>query len=218
MPSSRQEILATLEEANLPEIVDRLVRFTLSRLKRVGLGSSRGPIPGGSEPKDFVQEAVRKALAGERAWKNPQTVSLLHFLMGIIRSDISHLVTRLETRTMVRATQLTEEDKANRPAKVKNPKVVDISELIDRRPDLQDSSIKVWEDVLECVGDDSVLRQIVQIWRDDGVVKAKDIAEKLGISVNDVNNAIRRGKRKITQWKGQEGISNRVSRGGMKSD
>lgn len=81
------------------DILPRLTKFTNS-LVRYYTWSSHASLPKGLQVEDIVVEAVAKTLAGlkgdgsgkgVRKWNRDTCPSLLEFLMGVVRSDISAL-------------------------------------------------------------------------------------------------------------------------------
>jgi hypothetical protein len=78
------------------DIYPRLVLVAEGKLRRLRWG--RGSIPGGLQSGDFVQQAIQKALSGQRKWDNTKTLPAN--LWQIISSDISHEVESYENRNV----------------------------------------------------------------------------------------------------------------------
>lgn len=84
------------------DLYPRLLLFTASKLKRLHWrGRRSGPVPGAKTAKDFVQEAILKTISGERRWN--RSYSLFEHLIGVISSEISHLVESMDNRRTLQA-------------------------------------------------------------------------------------------------------------------
>jgi hypothetical protein len=81
----------------------RLLIFAAGKLKRLRWrGEPFGAIPGAATPKDVVHDAIVKTISGVRQW-NRTTTSLFDHLVGVISSNVSHLVQTAENRRTLRA-------------------------------------------------------------------------------------------------------------------
>ena len=79
--------------ANLTEFqYARIGKFATVAANRPDLRSA------GIEANDLLHEALLLALTGERIWYSPQYVSFKNFLMGIIKSLVSHEATKINIR------------------------------------------------------------------------------------------------------------------------
>jgi hypothetical protein len=77
------------------DLYPRLLVVAAARLNRLGWrGKFLGPVPGAKTPKDFVHDAIVKTMAGERIWRRDN--SLFDHFVGVICSEISHLVRSAE--------------------------------------------------------------------------------------------------------------------------
>ena len=85
------------------DLVPRLLLLAVSRLSRMTWrGRRRGPVPGGAQPEDFVNDAIAKTMAGIREW-DPDRCTLFQHLAGAVVSDISHAAESADNRTTVSA-------------------------------------------------------------------------------------------------------------------
>ena len=81
------------------EAIPRLLAYAARKVRaRYWRGQWNGPLPGGQDLQDLVQEGITKVISGQRRW-NPQLhPDLFRFLCGVLDSDISHLATGAENR------------------------------------------------------------------------------------------------------------------------
>lgn len=94
---TKEKILSAVREADLEELIPRLILYAHRRIKISRWQGSRvGKPPGGYEAEDFVYNAFSKLLSGKR--KYPQGASLEAVLYGIISSEISNLSRSKENR------------------------------------------------------------------------------------------------------------------------
>lgn len=86
-PSDNDEDLArTIESIDWAAMTARLLAFTAYRLARYGAFRARL----GKTPADYVQEAVKLLLTGQRHFPRDANLSVFSFLCGIISSLASH--------------------------------------------------------------------------------------------------------------------------------
>jgi len=97
-----------LSNADWNDMVPRLTYFAAVKIRQLTwLGERHGTPCKGMEPGDFVNEAVKKTLAGTRNWN--RDVTLYNHLAGVISSDISNLANCSENTTARRYSSLTED-------------------------------------------------------------------------------------------------------------
>jgi hypothetical protein len=93
-----QKIKEQIEVADWNDITRKLTVYAASRVRYVfRIKNNYVTLPMGASIETVVQESVRKLLDGTRVW-NPDRVDLLGFLMGIVRSEISHLAGLKDTQ------------------------------------------------------------------------------------------------------------------------
>jgi hypothetical protein len=91
-------------EVDWDDLYPRVIVVAANKLRRLSWRGKRfGPVPGGKTAEDFVHDAIAKTLGGQREWKGEQHCSLFKHLVGIISSEISHLVTSPENRRTLQA-------------------------------------------------------------------------------------------------------------------
>lgn len=132
-------------------------------------------IPGGWSPEDLVQNAVAKLLAGKRRW-NPNMVDLWGFLCGIIRSDLSHALTKapLEHGEDSAGSDGRQDSQPHNPA-------IQVEYEQQRRA------------LLDALPHD--LRTVAAVVIDEELFEPRDIAQRLGMSRTDIYNAQKRLRR-----------------------
>jgi len=103
----REDIRKLLDEQPWNEILERLTLYARRRLSVLFWRGVRGdPVPGGTEAADFAAGAIADVYAGAREWNPATCPSLLQFLFGVVRSNISNACAAAEnTRERRESTQ-----------------------------------------------------------------------------------------------------------------
>jgi hypothetical protein len=92
-----QRIKEHIQVADWPEITRKLSIYASRRANLVfKVKSDQAVLPMGFSVASVVQESIMKLLDGTRNW-NPDNVDLLGFLMGVVKSEIGHLLDLKET-------------------------------------------------------------------------------------------------------------------------
>jgi hypothetical protein len=188
-----------LEEANWEEIIKRLSAFVVVVINSTEWrGVPGGQVPGGLEPQDIVQQAIQKVLDGVRQW-DPDRISLLRCLVGVVSSDINNLARSAENRNSKRAYSRDEDESSITGG-------IDISQIpADYSPgDVENSLIyseyaKETEEILAEFTDDQLAYDVVQLILSDDVYRPGALAEILGIEVGDIYNVKKRIKNKLAR-------------------
>lgn len=139
---------------------------------RTGLSDA---LAGGRTPEDLAAEAILKVLTGERGW-DPQRGALLPYLEGVVDSLVSHLADSADNRIQERWSD--DYDRAAEGAPASDP-----AERIERlRATLQREQQSGLLALVDAV---------------DGGCEAtpQALAHRLGLSVADVNNRLKRLRR-----------------------
>ena len=171
--------LENLGEDNWKLITKKLVAYT--RWKVLGRY-----LPQGKTPEDIAQEAVIKVWEGKRRWDPQKYPDIYEFLKTVVNSEISHLF------------------------ESKNPKYLeDIrenGEIRDLMPNPEEAFLlqeeyekaivfkEELEKSLEKDKDEQAL--LVLICLEDEITKPQEIAQKTGLSINEVYKAKKRIRRK----------------------
>ena len=154
------------------------------RAKRRGKDSA---LPEGQEAADLVHEAVEKVLSGERQWDPVRVPDLPVFLIGVVRSLASHLVTGGSSREVVIDGVEQSIDHNDDPPPSPTAEAVLIeAERCD----------EIMSEAFAAAGEDAVLQKMLDAIM-AGFVKADEIAEVSGLSVADVYQGSRRLQRRM---------------------
>lgn len=167
------------------DLIPRWQLFTMGHMYRrlYWRGSCCGKIPGGKEADDFIYEAIEKVMTGTRNW-NPQKVSLYQVVIGIIKSDIHHYVTSREN-------SFREADETS---------VLNITDY-RRPPDSQIEYFQIITTFINYLNNKEIdknqpkLGILAKLILQNHIVNPIDLAKKLSIPVNQVNNLKKRLKR-----------------------
>jgi len=142
-------------------------------------------LPPAWEPEDVVHEAINRLLSGERSWDSIRFPDITVALRGIIKSLFSHLPKLEYYRQRANPT-----DDDGMP--------VDVDELNVGQEEAVSREIEYSEirkQIESAIGDDQAAME-VYFAIIDGYTKPREIAEFLGIPVDEVNNRFRRLRRK----------------------
>jgi DNA-directed RNA polymerase specialized sigma24 family protein len=86
------------KEVLTPIVLKKVGAWTASAMNKNGWrGESGATLPGCPSPEDLVHDAVIKTIAGSRRW-NRSACSIEQHLIGVVRSDLSHLARGPENR------------------------------------------------------------------------------------------------------------------------
>jgi DNA-directed RNA polymerase specialized sigma24 family protein len=181
-----------LSDDGWKELLERLTHHAACRVLRHtwrGLRLSQGgAVPGGVDPADLAAEAITDVIDGTRQWNRETDPDFLDFLRSVVDSKVSHLVNRTENRV------------ARRLAAVKEgaPEF----QVADPHPDpaTEFMNAKALEEfhaaVLKEIAGDNLVEGIFECLAAE-ITKPSEMADVLGVSVKEVNNAQKRLKRKV---------------------
>lgn len=200
MDKKKRELL---DQAKWEDILLRLLKYTLNKLRRRFFFKT-SPL-GGTDvaqiAQDQVMEAIGKVWTEERSWDN-ETKNLFSLLIDIIDSQISHLFDNDEYLTTGRF-PVASSDGSNKEVEVEellkraNPHdehARDITSsaplnpeeaLLEKEQREQDKAAE--KILLERVNGNKELEDVVWCIM-AGITKPQEIAQQLGIKVQDVNN------------------------------
>jgi len=166
MAEPEPHIRAALAGVNWQELTKRLLLLTQEFIRE-------RYIPGKS-PGDLVQNAIRKLLEGRRKW-NPRKVDLLSFLFDVIRKEAGSEVKEFP-HSFAGAT-LEDQHRSS-------------------RPEFQVDHSRQRRAILESLKDDPLLCQIAEVAIDEELFERAAIAERIGITRTDFDNARKRLQRR----------------------
>lgn len=166
--SSPSDIVAAVE--NLPaEDYDRL-RLRLWRQ----FGGQLRNIPDAPTPDDLLHDAIEDLLADRRHCPL-ERIDLTICLANIVRSKVSHLYEKWRHKGIVKVSD----------------------EVLNTVQTADDQDSELQEKILVLVADDVLLTRIVEYRLDHPEAKARDIAQTLEVSMQEMYNANRRLKARL---------------------
>ena len=177
------------------EILERLTRhahYKLLRLVWRGVPFSRGGAPpGGVEAADLASEAIVDFLDGRRKRDPEVQPDLLTFLKGVVDSKVSHLVESVENVSTARLTEGQERGGVQAIGHSSSATVA-ASELIIDQEGLEQFRLRIWREI----EDDNLAIQILDCY-EAGLKKPAEMAEAIGVEVEEIYNAQKRLRRKV---------------------
>jgi hypothetical protein len=166
MAEPEPNLRAVLAGVNWQELTKRLLLLTQEFVRERYMP--------GKSPGDLVQNAIQKLLEGQRNW-NPRKVELLSFLLDVIRkeavSEVKEFPHSFEGSTL--------EDPHR-----------------SSRPEFQVDHRRQRRAILESLQDDPLLCQIAEVAIDEELFARAAIAERIGITRTDFDNARKRLQRR----------------------
>lgn len=177
------------------EILERLTRhahYKLLRLVWRGVPFSRGGAPpGGVEAGDLASKAIVDLLDGRRKWDPGVQPDLLTFLKGVVDSKVSHLVESVENVSTARLAEA-QEGGGVRAIGQSSAATAAASELVIDQEALEQCRLRIWREI---EGDDLAI-QILDCY-EAGLMKPAEMAEAIGVDVEEIYNAQKRLRRKV---------------------
>jgi DNA-directed RNA polymerase specialized sigma24 family protein len=165
-------------------------------------GSLRDKI--GVDLDDMVHQAIADTLQGKRRWPpidkltgEKKRVDLFPFLCEVIRSNVSHQLEEERKKVSIEGTvsdSLEDSDLISLEEMITEP----ISEYL-RYEAIYNRVFyaQLVSKMYEMVKEDEELSEIVRVWTRDPNLKPKEIAQELGLSIEEVRNAQKRLRRKL---------------------
>ena len=155
-----------------------------------------GPIPGGLDLTDFVQEAILNFLNNPEKF-DPRKQTLLRHLKGKISSRVNHVSHYLENE---------KEQRFKIPDEETERFTMEITNVEDRsilaKPDSSLLQTEERQAILAELEPGTSEWKIVRAVIDEDLETPREIAAHLGIDVRDVNNAKKRLKRTFKNFMG----------------
>lgn len=206
MPSYvSKKILDLLTAFPWEEKIPRLLLYASLKAKKKRWRSVfDGHLPEGKESQDVVFHAIEKVLSGERSWNPQEQPDLFRYLTGIIDSDLSHLSEGLENKVL-----LGEADIDGSSAVKGDGKYAWIDSVPSSTPDPEMQHINKEEDAhgdafffgfYDFLAGKPLLQGMIECI-DDGIEKKADMAQKLGVPVQEIYNASKQLKRKLEEFR-----------------
>lgn len=188
-------------EADWKDITPRLLLYAALKIRMmVWLGQPGGKPPSGVEADDLVQRAIYKVLTGERSWPH-EKVTLLRFLMSVIRSDVNNLSKLKENTVTYRIKHLVNQGKHE--SNIFDNKI-DVSNKKDERevnnPEnniIEKQNLKEIKYILSKLKSDPPAYRFAELVINKEIYKPRDIAKEMGINVREVYNIKKRLRKKL---------------------
>jgi len=184
----RDKVLDLLEAADWKDIILKLTRYALWKASRYTWRSGNPrQLIGGKTPEDIALEAVEKVWSGVRAWNPDKHPDLLRHLMGIVDSDLNHLIHSLEFKKTYNIPDSAIIDEADKKGNAEE-------EMISRESAEYEEQVKT--KFYEMVKGDEDLEMLL-ICFEEGIEKAEEIAAETKWDKQKVYNLKRKLSRKI---------------------
>lgn len=201
-----KQLLDLLDSQPWDDIIPRLVAHASKKSKRLfWRGIYGGPFPEGNEVMDLINQTIEKVLVGQRQWDPDASPDLFVYLKSIVDSDLNHLADSAENRRM-RADTLSSQgndcDAGEQEISIAHMMPADTptpEEVLLLRED-EDRCEEFFWGFYESLADKPVLQKIVEcIW--DDVEKPVEIAERMGVPVNEIYNSRKQLQRRLNDYR-----------------
>lgn len=197
-----QEIFKLLEDADWEGIYRRLLAFTIRVAGNLawrgvrGVSGVEGELTGGVSCKDLVQDVIQKTLTGQRKWDSEKG-ELEPWLRQQIKSEINHLVesaTHAHEREELGEEIDTSGSVSSKPASVA-AYTQDPATVVLQRTEIAEKITAIYE----AAEADPELEAIIEAVIDGCEPKPRYLAEELQTTVTDINNRIRKLRRRVVR-------------------
>jgi hypothetical protein len=186
-----------LSDDQWAELVERLTLHASCKLLRLCwrgiVGSRGGAAPGGVEPADLAAAAITDVIEGTRSWDREAQPDFLNFLRGVVDSKVSHLVREVENRKSRRLAPADsgEEGAAAHGVAGREP---DPAQFVQER----EAADRFRARVFKAVEGDEIASKVFECLEAE-YTKPQEMAELLGLTVSEINNAQKRLRRKVNE-------------------
>lgn len=176
LSSNIQEVLDRYTEEDWEDIWNRLKLFTYKYFRGRGL-----------DLDGLIQEAIKDVIAGKRRW--PLGVDFVTLLCQVIRSKASHL---------------SEKERRFRPIedvpalRLQAPKETLYSTYRERE-DRQLAYSQLCSKIKEMIHGDELLCRMVNIWLEEPELKPREMAHRLGVTIEKIRSGQKRLSRRANQ-------------------
>jgi len=184
-----------LTEDEWEELTERLTLYAYGKLARLywrGLPlRAGGSVPGGVVAEDLAAEAITDTIQGTRVW-NPQDDSdFPAFLRSVVDSKVSHLAKSLENRLSRRSPAAQTDDDPPIEQLVRDPR--GDPQTVHGNQEAADNFRAMIR--AEILGDD--LAEGILNCLEQQITKPSEMAVLLDVTVEEINNAQKRLRRKV---------------------
>lgn len=185
--SKAHEVLSNLTNEEWEKIIYKLTLHTCWLMKVAVKNKASDILSGGIQVKDIVQDAVTKVLTGERDWDTEVHPDLLKFLKNsVVRSLVSNYFVSPKTKNETTAGTLDPDPSDDGEADPFWETVKGNSTAADEELFAKEILLKLRDNLND---DDEAAIVFEEVIKGN---KPKEIAKDLGISVENVNNALKR--------------------------
>jgi hypothetical protein len=172
------EVKALLEQQDWGKILKTLTLAASRKLRRYVWRGEFGGVPAALAAEDFAMEAVAAVYRGERVWDPVRHPDLVQWLLDVVFSKISHASTA--------ASNAAESPWPDSPW-------VDLGNGA-----CSDEERAIIIEIVQRLDGDPLLQRIVRCVA-EGYDTPSSVAERLGIGVDEVHNAKKRLRRRLTE-------------------
>lgn len=208
----KPEVFKILMSEDWGKVGKRLLGFALWRASHYNWESGNSQVLAeGMTPEDIVQDVITKTLTGERAW-NPDLGPLEPWLRDQVKSIIDALVKSAAHRR--EAKNLEDPDRDERALdSVAHKENVIFSFAVKKPPNPEDELIEKERqrmmaekssELFAAVSGDKELEEVLETIMNGCEPKPQAIAEELGASVENINNRIKRLRRRALKLERDE--------------
>ena len=186
------DVRVQLEGHPWNESIPRLLRHAENKIqRRRWRGSFGGVPPGGIEAHDVVHTVIEKVLSGIRRWDPNSQPDLFGYLRAAVDSEISNLVRSYENRRLqsegtVPASTFEQIDESTPESAL----------LAKEREAQSDVFITGF---LDSLNGEPNLQKLVMAFV-DGMTKRSEIAEHLGVSVEEIDSQRKKLRRRLEDY------------------
>lgn len=196
---------ATLDLLNAfpwEEKIPRLLYYALNKARKKRWRTIfDGQMPEGKEIEDVVSSAIEKVFSGERKWDPQKQPDLYEYLKGVIDSDIYHLATCEENTAVISEADVSMDINREKPFTFDALHGAELDpETVHILKEVNEKAEKFFIEFYEYLDGKPVLQGIVECI-DDGITKSADIAERLGVHVNEIYNCFKQLRRKLQDFR-----------------
>jgi hypothetical protein len=195
-----------MDEEQLKEFLELLTYHAYCKLVHLrwrGLTLKKGgTVPGGVEAHDLATQAVVDVIDGTRAWDPSTHPDLLRHLKSVVDSKVSNLVNSSENKTTKRFARSVDGDRQPPEYEVKSREPNPFEVVANC-----DSMDKFRAAIVATIKDDPLALDVLKCL-DADITKPSDMATVLGRTVDEINNAQKRLRNKVSKalkkMKGEE--------------
>jgi len=191
------EVRTLLEAHNWSDTIPRLIKYARSRISQGTVCGDRGrKVVNGKTAEDFAMDAIAKVYSGDRQWDSQSYPDLLVVLLGIVKSEISHVFEGKENRTVVSLninSEFDEDPIQQIPDFSNSPDGALIAE--ERRKEDEEYVYGL----IDFLADDKPLIGIVECIM-EGITKPKEMADKMKVGVQEIYNLKKRMGRRLREY------------------